>query len=168
MSLVDGPRDVKFEMAARAVARETVVAGKGLERGADDLPEDTSALRPRTARARERTLKFRGEKGQEEFKEKVQEYSVSQHMVARGQAGSMPSFEAVTAYQLLLFATRQANKQHQLAAELEAIGHYRPAEPSKYEFQKPRWVQIANLSLTVAKWCQRLVVVSVPANVCQV
>lgn len=77
VSLVDGPRDIKFEMAARAAARETLVAGRDLEGGLDDLPSDTSGLRPHTAKAMERVLKFRGEKGKKLFAQRAQEFAVS-------------------------------------------------------------------------------------------
>lgn len=75
LSLVDGPRDVKFEMAARAVARESLVA----HRDTRVLPtlDDMRGLQPRTRRTVERVLKYRGEKGREEFVAKQDEYMVS-------------------------------------------------------------------------------------------
>lgn len=61
LSLVDGPRDLKFEMTARAAARETL----------------TSGVLPRTRRSMDRVLKYRGDEGKAEFKRLQQDYSVS-------------------------------------------------------------------------------------------
>lgn len=77
VSLVDGPRDVKFEMAARAVALETAAAARNFDGGVDDLPQDDSLLRPRTAKAREKVLKFRGDEGKKEFEKLSKDYGVS-------------------------------------------------------------------------------------------
>ncbi|CAK9784401.1 ribosomal protein L17 [Cutaneotrichosporon oleaginosum] len=60
LSLVDGPRDLKFEMAARAAARETL----------------TSGLLPRTRRSVERVLKYRGDEGKAQFKALQEDYSL--------------------------------------------------------------------------------------------
>ncbi|TXT16013.1 hypothetical protein VHUM_00516 [Vanrija humicola] len=61
VSLVDGPRDIKFELTARAAARDF----------------DTSKLRDRTAQAVDKVLKYRGEEGKQEFVKLAQEFSVS-------------------------------------------------------------------------------------------
>lgn len=77
VSLVDGPRDIKFELTARAAARESAVLAN--YKGVDALPEgfDTSGLRERTAQAVDKVLKYRGEKGKQEFTKLAKEFSVS-------------------------------------------------------------------------------------------
>lgn len=74
LSLVDGPRDLKFEMAARAVARESLVLFRDTEEVATS---DDPRLHPRTRRAVERVLKYRGEKGETDFEQKQLDYMVS-------------------------------------------------------------------------------------------
>ncbi|KAG9086092.1 hypothetical protein FRC06_003282 [Ceratobasidium sp. 370] len=58
LELVDGPRDLRFQLAARAVGRETAA---GFVTGED------RALRARTKLAVEKALRFRGEQGREEL-----------------------------------------------------------------------------------------------------
>ncbi|BEJ17057.1 hypothetical protein CspHIS471_0604580 [Cutaneotrichosporon sp. HIS471] len=60
LSLVDGPRDLKFEMAARAAARDSL----------------TSDMLPRTRRSVQRVLKYRGDEGKAEFDALKQDYSL--------------------------------------------------------------------------------------------
>ncbi|BEI86221.1 hypothetical protein CcaverHIS002_0605080 [Cutaneotrichosporon cavernicola] len=60
LSLVDGPRDLKFEMAARAAARDSL----------------TSGVLPRTRRSVQRVLKYRGDEGKAEFDALKQDYSL--------------------------------------------------------------------------------------------
>jgi large subunit ribosomal protein L17 len=69
LELVDGPRDLKFAMTARAVGRET----------ASSLAVDQPgrSLREQTKMAVEKVLKFRGEEGREAFERLSQKHAVS-------------------------------------------------------------------------------------------
>jgi large subunit ribosomal protein L17 len=58
--LVDGPRDLRFEMTARATGRERAMGEE----------------RELTGRNRERVLKFRDEAGVAEFERKAEEFEV--------------------------------------------------------------------------------------------
>lgn len=62
LSLVDGPRDLRFEMTARATGRERAMGEQ----------------RELTERNREKVLKFRGEEGRAAFEKKAEEFEVSQ------------------------------------------------------------------------------------------
>ncbi|KAL1413156.1 54S ribosomal protein L8, mitochondrial [Vanrija albida] len=75
VSLVDGPRDLKFELTARAAARESAVLAN--RKGRDALPEgfDTSGLRDRTAQSVNKVLRYRGEEGKKEFAKLAKEFS---------------------------------------------------------------------------------------------
>ncbi|WOO76839.1 50S ribosomal protein L17 [Vanrija pseudolonga] len=75
VSLVDGPRDIKFELTARAAARESAVLAN--YKGRDALPDgfDTSKLRERTAQSVNKVLKYRGDKGKQEFAALAKEFS---------------------------------------------------------------------------------------------
>lgn len=96
ISLVDGPRDVKFEMVARAVGRERLLASgfsSGSESGSSSLSprktpragppglnkgtEKDVALREYTKRNMEKVLKYRGERERNEFERKASEFGVS-------------------------------------------------------------------------------------------
>jgi ribosomal protein L17 len=76
VSLVDGPRDVRFEMTARAAAREATVAAR--EAGsAEKLGSEFKGTRDLTVMNVEKVLKYRGEEGKKEFEALAQEYAVS-------------------------------------------------------------------------------------------
>ena len=68
LSLVDGPRDLRFEMTARATGRERAMGEE----------------RELTGRNRERVLKFRDEAGVREFERKAEEFEVSFFLSFRG------------------------------------------------------------------------------------
>ena len=72
LSLVDGPRDVKVEMVARAVGKESLDLGLG---GVLDL--DSVGLRERTRRNLDKILKFKDWDGRIEMQRKAEEYAVS-------------------------------------------------------------------------------------------
>lgn len=82
---MDGPRDLKFEMVARAVGKETLSLGLGSEEGLKrilDSPAETfgrplDGLRERTKRGMEKVLKFRDEDGKRIFQEKAVRFAVS-------------------------------------------------------------------------------------------
>ncbi|KAG9094688.1 hypothetical protein FS749_012005 [Ceratobasidium sp. UAMH 11750] len=66
LELVDGPRDLGFQLAARAVGRETAAGFVvGEERG----------LRERTKLAVDKALKFRGQEGRERLERLASEYA---------------------------------------------------------------------------------------------
>lgn len=69
VTLVDGPKDLKFEMTARAVARETAEF--------DQVDLETVALRPNTKRAVEQVLKYRSEEDKGAWNERIGEHKVS-------------------------------------------------------------------------------------------
>ena len=68
LELVDGPRDLKFEITARAVGRETASSFA--------VGQQERGLRERTKRAVEKVLKFRGEEGKQLFEELAQKQTV--------------------------------------------------------------------------------------------
>lgn len=61
VSLVDGPRDIKYEMTARATGRERAMGEE----------------REMTGRNREKVLKYRSEEGVRAFEQKADEFAVS-------------------------------------------------------------------------------------------
>ena len=63
MSLVDGPRDLKFEMTARAWGRERAM--------------DQEGEREMTSRNKEKVLRYRGEEGLKDFEERAERFAVS-------------------------------------------------------------------------------------------
>lgn len=67
LELVDGPRDLKFAMTARAVGRETASSF------AAEQPERN--LREQTKFAVEKVLKYRGEEGKEAFEKLAQKHA---------------------------------------------------------------------------------------------
>jgi large subunit ribosomal protein L17 len=74
LSLVDGPKDLKFEMLARAVGKETVRAslhGVKVEVEGDDW----AGLRERTKRGVEKVLKFGGPQRRTELEDKAKEFA---------------------------------------------------------------------------------------------
>lgn len=75
LSLVDGPRDLKFEMAARAVGVESV--RRGMRKGEQALGGAWEGLREFTARSADKVLKYRGAEGRETFEAKARAYAVS-------------------------------------------------------------------------------------------
>ncbi|RSH88530.1 uncharacterized protein EHS24_001075 [Apiotrichum porosum] len=69
VTLVDGPKDLKFEMTARAVARETAEF--------DQVDLETVALRPNTKRAVEQVLKYRSEEDKGAWNERIGEHKAN-------------------------------------------------------------------------------------------
>ena len=80
VSLVDGPRDLKFEMIARTVGRETAYIGQ--TNGMGDAGEDWEGLDQSTKRGVEQVLKHRGEEGRKALEEKAREFAVRLHVMA--------------------------------------------------------------------------------------
>jgi large subunit ribosomal protein L17 len=83
VSLVDGPRDIKFEMVARAVGRERALEGGssssgGIGRGREEIEE--LGLRELTRRNMEKVLKYRGEGEKSQFERKAAEFGVSRRV----------------------------------------------------------------------------------------
>ncbi|GFZ44989.1 hypothetical protein JCM24511_02715 [Saitozyma sp. JCM 24511] len=70
VELVDGPRDLRFEMVARAVGRESAQAGVALE-GAAGAEELEGVLRERTKLGLDKVLRYRGEAGRKNFMDKA-------------------------------------------------------------------------------------------------
>ncbi|KAF8601766.1 ribosomal protein L17 [Ceratobasidium sp. AG-I] len=68
LELVDGPRDLKFEITARAVGRETASSFA--------VGQQERGLRERTKRAVGKVLKFRGDEGRQLFEELAQKQTV--------------------------------------------------------------------------------------------
>ncbi|KAG8737985.1 hypothetical protein FRC10_007425 [Ceratobasidium sp. 414] len=66
LELVDGPRDLGFQLAARAVGRETA---------AGFLMGEDRALRARTKLAVDKALKFRGQEGREQLERLAAKYT---------------------------------------------------------------------------------------------
>jgi large subunit ribosomal protein L17 len=60
LSLVDGPRDIRFEMTARATGREKALG----------------ETREMTERNRDKVLRYRGEEGRRAFEAKADEFAV--------------------------------------------------------------------------------------------
>ncbi|KAG8927298.1 hypothetical protein FRC02_008311 [Tulasnella sp. 418] len=91
LELVDNPRDIRFEMTARAVARETVqkwLSSKG-EMAKDksligDAIEDKPWIRDNTKDAYLSVVKFRGEEGRIQFEKKAIEWA--NHLLADAKA----------------------------------------------------------------------------------
>lgn len=76
LSLVDGPRDLKFEMAARTVGFETVK--RGMQRGEGSVPSiGFVGLREYTLRSAEKVLKYRGDEGRKEFEDVAKQFANS-------------------------------------------------------------------------------------------
>jgi ribosomal protein L17 len=76
IELVDGPRDIRFEMAARAVGRETV--SRYLKKGQYVSEGDAGAnswLRDVTKWNMDKVLKYRGAEGRAEFEKKAAEWA---------------------------------------------------------------------------------------------
>jgi hypothetical protein len=83
LELVDRPNDLKFEMTARAVGRETVArylnngefkSDEG--RSVEGKDANRSWLRELTRWNYQKVVKFRGPEGKEEFERKAAEYAV--------------------------------------------------------------------------------------------
>lgn len=81
MSLVDGPRDLRFELTARAVARELTTATRTVE-GVEQIKRFMSEekaqdfLRPKTKQYFDKVLKYHPERA-EEFFQLVTDWQVS-------------------------------------------------------------------------------------------
>ena len=75
VSLVDGPRDVKFEMVARTVGKLT--AQKSAAEGRDTGVVGVEGLDDGTRRSMEQVLRYRGEEGLEAFEDKARRFAVS-------------------------------------------------------------------------------------------
>ena len=84
IELVDGPKDLKFEMTARAVGRETVeaaLAGTGAVEGSatsssSGSAEAKSPLREVTRLNLEKTLKYRSEEDKQRFRQIAADWAV--------------------------------------------------------------------------------------------
>ncbi|EIW67673.1 hypothetical protein TREMEDRAFT_64268 [Tremella mesenterica DSM 1558] len=74
LELVDGPRDLKFELTARAVGREMAQASPSVTHEQYDMigKED---LRERTRMNREKVLKFRDQEGQKNFEARALQWA---------------------------------------------------------------------------------------------
>lgn len=74
IELVDGPQDLRFEMTARAVGRETADAAiQGLNK-TDGV--SASTLRPLTQRNLEKVLQYRTEEDKQRFRQIAAEWAV--------------------------------------------------------------------------------------------
>lgn len=78
MELVDGPRDLKFEMTARAIGRES--AQYAAERGGIDgvsgeEGREWEGLRERTQISMDKVLKYRGEEGRLDLEDRAKEWT---------------------------------------------------------------------------------------------
>lgn len=81
VELVDGPRDLRFEMVARAVGREVAQAGAGAPAGVvfegDAGKEELEGvLRERTKLGLDKVLRYRGETGRKNFMDKAKAWEV--------------------------------------------------------------------------------------------
>ena len=76
--LVDGPRDLKFEMVARTVGKETAQSG-GVERR-EEAVDSWEGLEERTRRAVGQVLKYRGDEGKKALQDKARDFAVSHHL----------------------------------------------------------------------------------------
>ena len=74
VSLVDGPRDVKFDMVARTVGKLT--AQRSAAEGRDTGVVQMEGLDVRTRRSMEQVLRYRGEEGLEAFEDKARRFAV--------------------------------------------------------------------------------------------
>lgn len=70
---MDGPKDLKFEMTARAVGLES--AQRGVESGLDSVGDDWEGLREGTRLGVEKVLRYRGDAGRKELEEKAREWT---------------------------------------------------------------------------------------------
>ncbi len=75
VSLVDGPRDLKFEMVARTVGRET--AQLRAAEGKEDAVEGWEGMNEVTRKSVEQVLKFRGEEGKKALEDRARDFAVS-------------------------------------------------------------------------------------------
>jgi hypothetical protein len=88
VELVDGPRDLRFEMVARAVGREVAQAGVAFE-GEAGGEELEGVLRERTKLGLDKVLRYRGEAGRKNFMDKAKAWEVgSIPMRSCGRVGS--------------------------------------------------------------------------------
>ncbi|KAF8338001.1 ribosomal protein L17 [Cantharellus anzutake] len=82
IELVDGPHDIKFDLTARAVGRETVeqnIVNGDFTKRPPVRPElaHSSPLRPRTALNVFKVLRYRSEEDRRKFGERAAEWAVS-------------------------------------------------------------------------------------------
>jgi ribosomal protein L17 len=73
VSLVDGPRDIKFEMAARAAAREATIVHRDT---GSPAPMGFLGTRPLTVRNVKQVLKYRSDEDKYRFTELARDFSV--------------------------------------------------------------------------------------------
>lgn len=71
---MDGPRDLKFEMVARTVGRETASLGSDGAKAA--AVDEWEGLDEGTRRSVEQVLKYRGEEGKKVFEDKARDFAV--------------------------------------------------------------------------------------------
>jgi large subunit ribosomal protein L17 len=86
LEMVDGPRDLRFEMTARAVGFEMVREGAAVVKGAREVvekerkvvdgPSRGGLLRPKTRWYLQKVLRFRDGRGVSEMSQKVEDYVV--------------------------------------------------------------------------------------------
>ncbi len=72
---MDGPRDLKFEMVARTVGRETVLSE--VDEGKEEVGEEREGLPEGTRKSVEQVLKYRGDGGKKKFDAKARDFAVS-------------------------------------------------------------------------------------------
>lgn len=106
VELVDGPRDLRFEMVARAVGREVAQAGAAApagvvfegEAGKEELE---GVLRERTKLGLDKVLRYRGETGRKNFMDKAKAWEV----------GSIPCDHATRLGQMLMLVKEHASSR---------------------------------------------------------
>jgi hypothetical protein len=79
LELVDGPRDLRFEIVARAVGRETAQNGKVVGR-ADALEGELEGLRERTRMGVGKVLRYRDAQSRNTFLARANEWGVSRSL----------------------------------------------------------------------------------------
>ncbi|WWC88655.1 ribosomal protein L17 [Kwoniella dendrophila CBS 6074] len=74
VTLVDGPRDLKFELLARTVGKESLdlLQQKG---SLEEISEDWDGLREKTKQKVEKVLKFKTDDEKNQFKQKAREFA---------------------------------------------------------------------------------------------
>lgn len=90
MELVDGPRDLKFEMTARAIGRESAQYAAergGVEGVTSEQGREWEGLRERTEISMKKVLKFRGEEGRRELEERAARWTDRLMAEERGSGG---------------------------------------------------------------------------------
>lgn len=102
---MDGPRDLKFEMTARATGREQAIGEE----------------RDMTSRNRDKVLKYRGEAGLREFEARAEQFAVS----------SLGRYSVFLPYRHTVLITRQDMLR---AEEASSQGHRRRIVDEEREY----------------------------------